>query len=323
MEDHTSEIFILGATGFIGNETVKAALNRGFRVKALARDPEKATALSAAGAVVIKGDAASPAEWIHHAAGSKLLIDLIQPKLPARIGRVAVRRTAELRAANTRTLLASLKHLPAEKRPILLSVSGLDDLAPDSNGNVSDASPVSDRPAGFGHIGIPVRRLVEQSAIPAAFVYLATVYGPGKGFAKSLFPQLAAGRFRLPGDGGNRMPLVHVEDAARALVHIAALPVERLAGRSFVVADGRNVSMRAFLGAAAKLLGAPAPRTVPRWLARLALGSALYHTLTRDIGAVSTELLSSGFEFRYRSHEQGLPPTLHQLGLLEAAHDTN
>ena len=318
MENRTLEIFILGATGFVGRETVKAALNRGFRVKALVRDREKASALAAAGAVLIQGDAASPAEWIHHTAGSKVLIDLVQPTLPARIGRAAVRRTAGIRAANTRNLLAALKDVPDANHPILISVSGLDDLAPDADGNVSDGSPLANRPAGFGHIGIPVRRLVEQSAVSAGFVYLATVYGPGKGFAKSLFPQLAAGRFRLPGDGSNRMPLVHVEDAARALVHVAALPVDRLTGRSFVVADGGNVSMRAFLGEAAKLLGAPAPRTVPRWLARLALGSALYHTLTRDIGASSSELLSSGFEFRYRSYEEGLPPTLHQLGLLEA-----
>jgi len=147
-----------------------------------------------------------------------------------------------------------------------------------------------------------------------AFAYLGTVYGPGKAFAKTVFPRLAAGRFRMAGRGDNRTPLVHVEDAARALVHLAALGRDRLSGRSFVIADGHQARMKEFLNDAADVLGAPHPSPAPVWLARLFAGTVLCETLMRDIAADPSSLTETGFEFRYPSYREGLPPTLKRLG---------
>ena len=156
--------------------------------------------------------------------------------------------------------------------------------------------------------------MIEKSEVASAFAYLGTVYGPGKTFAKTIFPQLAAGRFRMAGRGGNRTPLVHVQDAARALVHLAALDPGRLSGRSFVIADGHEGSMAEFLGCAADCLGAPRPSSVPLWFARLFTGSVLCETLTRDIIADPGALLETGFTFLYPSYREGLPPTVERLG---------
>ncbi len=250
MSGQKSELFILGANGFIGKEVVKEALRGGFRVKAAVRDCPRARELAAAGAHLIRADASRPAEWILEVAHSEVLIDLVQPQLPERIGLKAIREIAESRVKDMERLLAALETLPPTTRPLLMAVSGLDDLVPDAAGCVHDDSPLRTQPAGFGYIGIPVRRLVQQSGFAWTFAYLGTVYGPGKAFAKRVFPQIAAGR------GDSHMPLVHVEDAARALVYLATLPAARLAGRSFVIADGSNVTMAKFAGFAAELLGA-------------------------------------------------------------------
>jgi nucleoside-diphosphate-sugar epimerase len=314
MSGQRARLFILGANGFVGREVVKEARRRGIPVKVLVRDCAQAGDLAAAGAQLVRGDAASPTEWIREVAQSDVLIDLVQPRLPDRIGRNAIRRIAETRIAHTQKLLASLATIPPAERPLLLAVSGLDDLAPDAAGEVHDDSPLRTQPTGFGHIGIPVRHVIEQAEFAWAYAYLGTVYGPGKAFARRVFPQISAGRFRMAGKGGNRMPMVHVEDAARALVHLATLPPDSLAGRSFVVADGSGATMAQFAGRAAELLGAPPPRTFPVWLARLALGAVLFETLTRDIGAHPSSLVSRGFTFRYPSYIEGLPPALSQLG---------
>jgi 2-alkyl-3-oxoalkanoate reductase len=319
MQESRPGLFIMGATGFVGKQVVQEALARGFRVKALVRNAATATELADGGATLIPGDAGSPEAWIGEAAKSRVLIDLVQPELPARIGLRAIRKVAAVRLANMRKLLAALQEIPSPERPLLLSVSGLDDLLPDAAGRVGDDSPLRDQPVGFGHIGIPVRRLIEQSGIAAAFIYLGTVYGPGKTFAAKIFPQVAAGNLRIPGSGNNRMPLVHVQDAARALAHAAALPIQQVSGFAFVVADGSGVTMRGFLGSAAELLGAPAPRTSPLWMARAVLGSILCETLTRDIGVDPARLVRSGFTFRYPSPAEGLPPTLQRLGLQRPA----
>lgn len=312
MEPYT--LFVLGATGFIGKEVVKEAVARGFRVKALARSPEKAGDLAAVGARIVSGGAQNPSEWVHEAAGCAVMIDLVQPALPARIGLRTITRVSGERQAITRRLLAALLTIPREARPLLLSVSGLDDLAPDEHGRVHAGSPLRTQFTGFAHIGIPVRRLIEESGAAHAFAYLGTVYGPGKAFAKTVFPRLATGRFRMAGRGDNRTPLVHVEDAARALVHIASLGRDRLSGRSFVIADGHLARMKEFVNFAADRLGAPHPSSAPVWLARLFAGTVLCETLMRDIAADPSSIAETGFEFRYPSYCEGLPPTLERLG---------
>ena len=314
MQKGKPEVFVLGATGFVGREVVKEAVARSYRVKALVRSVEKAAALTAMGAIPVAGDAENPAAWVREAAGCAVLIDLIQPELPGRIGRNAIQQVASQRQAITRRLLAGLLTVPSPVRPLLMSVSGLDDLTPDTQGRVHAGSALRTQFTGFAHVGVPVRRLIEESGVASVFAYLGTVYGPGKTFAKTIFPQLAAGRFRMAGRGANRTPLVHVQDAARALVHLAALDAGRLAGRSFVIADGHEVSMAEFLSYAAECLGARRPSSVPLWFARLFTGRVLSETLARDILADPAALTETGFLFLYPSYREGLPPTVAALG---------
>lgn len=314
MQLRQRKLFVLGGSGFIGKPVVREAIRRGFLVKILVRDPAKVEDLASIGAAIVQGNANYPSGWVAAAADCDVLIDLVQPELPNRIGLAEIQKIAHERCDMTGQLLAAMKSIPVAERPLLLSVSGIDDLNPDASGQVDSGSALRTNPVGFGRIGIPVRRLIEQSELPSAFVYLGTVYGPGKAFAKTVLPRLAAGKFRMAGSGTNRMPIVHVEDAARALVHLAGLPRASLAGRSFVVCDGTNSTMAEFVGHAAELMGAPRPLAAPLWLARMFVGSVLCETLTRDIRVDPSALFDTGFEFRYPSYRQGLPPTLKDLG---------
>lgn len=308
-------VFILGGTGFVGAETVREAVQQGVSVTALARSEEAAERLRALGAVAVRGDAADPAGWIDAARGADVLVDLVQPELPRRIGRREIERVAQARRATTRALLAALAGLPEAGRPLLVSVSGTDDLAPDAEGRIAEDAPLRVAPVGFGHVGVPVRRAIEASGLAATFVHLGTVYGPGKSFADTVFPRLARGRLRLPGDGRNQLPLVHVRDAARALVHLAGLGRARLTGRTWVVVDeAGGASLAAFFDTAAERMGVPAPGRVPGWIARPLLGAILLETMTRDLQARPAALLASGFQFTYPTVDEGLPATLAALG---------
>jgi NAD dependent epimerase/dehydratase family enzyme len=307
-------LFLLGATGFVGKEVVKQAIENGLLVTILARSAERAAALADAGARVVIGDAERPESWIHESAGCDVMIDLLQPEIPNRVGLGAIRRIAATRRSLTERLLTALGTIAEEQRPLFVSVSGLDDLTPDAGGNVDDNSPLQTEFSGFAHIGVPVRRAVEASGVARAFAYLATVYGPGKTFATKVFPQLAEGRLRLPGKGSNRMGVVHVDDAARALVHIAMLERTRTLGRSFVIAEGDAPTLAEFMGHAAELLHGPKPKTAPAILARLFAGQAVFETMTRDIAAHPKALIETGFEFRYPTYRDGLLPSIKALG---------
>ncbi len=308
-------LFILGGTGFIGHETVIQAVQAGWQVKALARSEEGANKLRQVGAHPVIGDISQPTGWIAEVRGSTALIDLTQPKFPRRLSRSAIQSLSAERQNMTRTTLEALQRLPTQEQPIFFSVSGADDLQPDAQSTISERSPLRTRPRGFAHIGIPVRRLVEASGVETTYIYFGNlVYGPGKVFADQYINGLKRGSARIIGKGTNRLPLLHVTDAARALVHLAGLPRTELAGRTYIAMDGADTTQRELLVDTAAFVGVKRPGAVPAWLAALVAGSIAVETITLDAHADPSALLAAGFRFRYPSHREGVPAALAALG---------
>jgi nucleoside-diphosphate-sugar epimerase len=290
------DVFVLGASGFVGSAVVDAALRAGLKVGAWARSEAQAAALRQRG-VAVTAPPSIPA--------AKVVIDLIQPKLPARLSEGALAKAARYRVATTRGVLQALP-----PGAMLFSVSGTDDF---EAGPVSHRSRFTRRPKGFARIGLAVRAEVLASNRPFASIHLGTVYGPGKAFAATLFPKLAKGRLPVVGGGGNRLPLIHVEDAARALVHLATLGTEEVTAHPWIVTDGTGTTQRDLLELGAKLLGAPRPRSVPRWLASVVAGSVGAASFSRDVPTDPSALVATGFTFRFPSIATGLPASLARL----------
>lgn len=310
-------LFLLGGTGFIGQEVIADAVGRGFEVRALGRSEAARARLAELGALPVPGDADDPNSWRDALRGADVLIDLLQPKLPKRISGGAIERISRERQGFTAGVLEAIKQLPDPERPLLFFVSGADDLEPDANGRIDHSSPPRADPAGFARIGVPVRRLIEASGVDAVYVYFGNlVYGPGKVFEDVMVNGLRKGRARVLGNGSNKLPLVHVTDAALALVHLAGLPREQLTGKTFLATDGSDTTQRELLDLTAELMGKKPPGSVPAWLAALVAGRAGIDTLTLDAQDDPAALLATGFGFRYPSAREGVPATLEQLGVL-------
>jgi nucleoside-diphosphate-sugar epimerase len=321
-------LFITGATGFIGHETVVEGVKAGWQVKGLVHTEKHAEALRKLGATPVLGDAHQPQSWIAEARGATALIDLVQPKFPRRLSRKATKAISAERQAMTRALLEALRSLPGDQRPLFISASGADDLQPDAQQTINHDSVLRSRPRGFASIGIPVRRLIEASGLDATYVYFGDlVYGPGKVFAEQFVEGLRQGTARIVGNGQNRLPLTHVTDAARALVHLAGLAqanrkVEGMAalaetdvvGRTFIAADGSDATQRMLLEATAETMGVKRPRSAPVWLAGLVAGAISAETMTLDVHADNSALRQTGFDFTYPSYREGVPATLEALG---------
>jgi nucleoside-diphosphate-sugar epimerase len=312
-------LFILGGTGFIGHETLIQALKAGWQVKALVRSEEGAHKMQQMGAQPVMGDIYQPQTWIAETQGASALIDLTQPKLPKRISRSAMKSISAQRQAMTRSVLDALKSLPAQERPVFFSISGADDLQPDANGVISHRSRVSTELHGFAHIGVPVRELVEASGLDATYVYFGNlVYGPGKIFADVYVNGLKNGSIRVIGKGTNRLPLVHVTDAARAIVHLAGLPRQAIVGHVFIAMDGAGTTQRELINDTAMYMGIKKPGTAPAWVAALLFGPISVETITFDAQADNSSLRETGFDFLYPSCREGVPATLAELGYAPA-----
>ena len=312
-------LFILGGTGFVGHETIIQALNAEWQVKTLTRSEEGAKQMRQMGAQPVMGDIYHSQAWIAETRGATALIDLTQAKLPRRITRSAMKSLSAQRQAMTRSLLDAFKRVSAQERPIFFSISSADDLEPDAHGVLSQDSRPSTKPHGFGYIGVPVRKLVEASGLDTTYIYLGSlVYGPGKLFADIFVTGLKKGSAHVVGKGTNRPSLVHVTDAARAIVHLAGLPRNALVDHQFIVMDGAGTSQRELLNETAMYMGVKKPPTIPAWLAALIVGPIAVETILLDARVDNSPLRETGFHFLYPSSREGVPATLAALGYVPA-----
>ena len=312
------KLFVLGGTGFIGQEVVVQAVAAGHTVHALARSGASAAALGALGAQVVRGEADHPDQWAEQLRGADVLIDLVQPPLPKRLGSRAIARIVARREAFATALGAQLAAIPDAERPVWFAISGADDLEPDASGTISHDSPLRSPLRGFSRIGVPARRAAERAGVEMTFVYFGgMVYGPGKGFVEYVVDALRKRRARVVGSGENRLPVVHVTDAAGALVHLAGLPREQLAGRTFLAMDGSDVTQRQLFDETAALMGRKSPGSAPAGLVALIAGKPAAELMTFDAHADISALLATGFSLRYPTISEGVRQTLADLGELK------
>lgn len=297
-------VAVLGATGFIGTATVRTLVDAGHEVLAFTRRSSERDRLTRLGAqpVMIYG----ALRWMDRLVEADVVVDVTQTSLPERLTTTAARSIAGQRVDFTSTVISALRRRSAAKRPLLVTVSGTDDLQPDPAGVLHATSPLRDTPRGFGHIGIPVRRQIESGRVDAAFVYLGNVVlGPGKAFRDRLVPGVASGAVKVIGRGDNLLPVTHVDDAAGALAHLAGLPREAVAGQAFL-ASPASLTQRALLDAIASAIGARRPGRVPGWVAALAVGRPQAEVMTLDADVDPTSMTRVGYRYLHRDPVQAV-----------------
>ncbi len=193
-------IFLTGATGYIGGAIAEALLARGHRVTGLVRSDDAASKLSAKGVVPHRGDLASPASLADVTRSSDGVIHAGTTS-DGRLDREAVR--------------AMLEALGGSGKPFVYT-SGVWVLG-DTGGAVADESAPL-KPAALVAWRPGVEAMVLESArhgVRSVVIRPAIVYGRARGipadFVKSARETGAA---RLVGSGENHWPTVHVEDLA-------------------------------------------------------------------------------------------------------------
>jgi nucleoside-diphosphate-sugar epimerase len=302
-------VFVAGAGGAIGRRLVPQLVAAGHEVVATTQSREKVAALCALGArgVVMHGlDAGSVGEAVARAEPEGVVHQMTA--LPAnpdlRRFDTEFARTNELRTRGTDHLLAAAGAVGV-RRFVAQSFTGWPNER--SGGPVkSEDDPLEPDPPGqresLQAIRYLERAVLEAAPIEGVVLRYGTFYGPGTGFAE-VFPDLIRKR-KLPvvGGGGGVWSFVHVDDAAAATV--AAL--ERGAPGIYNVVDDDPAPVADWLPYLAAELGAPPPRRVPAWLARLAIGPVGVALMTRIRGGTNEKAKRElGWEPRLKSWRDG------------------
>lgn len=224
-------VFITGATGFIGSAVARALLAKEHRLTALVRPQTDASWLESAGAAVVRGELSDIRD-------QAAVIEAHEVRIHTAIA-------GENTSAADRAVIDALASPVANGA--FLYTSGVWALG--NTGTADEDTPVN--PLPISRWRPPHERLVLDGAgdaFAAAVIRPGCVYGRGQSLLRPWFASVDEGRpIRIVGDGKNRWSMIHIDDLADCYVRI----VEQRASGVFHATDDSDATLNAMAEAVA------------------------------------------------------------------------
>lgn len=309
-------VFVAGATGVIGRPLVDQLLEAGHEVTAMTRSPARADILSSRGADGVVCDIydAKRVETVMARAEPDVVVHQLTSLPKAIHPRKIEDQLAEndrIRVEGTRNLVRAAPSSGAG-RIVAQSISFV--YAP-VGGFAKREDDVLWLDAPW-----PWRRTVESvvemerlvgsvDQLDGVVLRYGYFYGPGTAFARdgSTAGRVRARRFPVAGSGSGVFSFVHVGDAASATV----LALHEGRPGVYNVVDDEPAPVHEWLPVYAAALGAPPPRRVPGWLARLLAGEYAVYSMTEQRGADSAKAKAElGWMPAFASWREGFSESL-------------
>ena len=308
--DARATAFVTGADGFVGTELIKLLAARGHQVLGLAESVEAAERVRRGGGVPVMGDLLEPGRWQDEAASDWVF------HLPAHpfSGRRVTRRRA---ASITRARVLMDQHL------LDVVASGVTRrivyVADTSCYGERGPRPITEdeppRPSTWGRCFTPALGRLDGyviAGLPIVTAFPGWVYGNALWFRELVIEPVMAGRrvWQL-GKTGPWVSPIHVQDCARALVHLA----ERgAAGGRYFIVNNDPIRMHEFAAAFARLANRPlSVWRLPATATRLVVGPVLADYVRADAVFSNIRLRGIGFRYQYPTLEHGLQQVLGAL----------
>ena len=161
----------------------------------------------------------------------------------------------------------------------------------------AEDDPLDDSPPDKMRPTVDALRHLERAVTGATWaegvvLRYGTFYGPGTnvslGPEGAMVEAIRKRQLPLVGKAGGVWSFIHIEDAAEATVNA----IEGHGRGVFNVVDDEPAPVADWLPVAAKAVGAPAPRRVPRWLGRLFAGETATVMMTEARGASNAKAKS-------------------------------
>jgi len=297
-------IFITGATGAIGQRLLPQLKERGHQLVASVRSAGRLDRLRALGVESVILDLLDPNAV--HLAVCAARADAIIHEATALGGVTDLKHfdrsfalTNQLRTRATDNLIAAAR-ASGVRKVVAQSYTGW----PYGRGGgqiKTEDDPLDPYPVPSMRESLEAIKHLEHAVVGAGGIALR--YGAFYGAPDD--PMLALVRkrmFPIIGDGGGVWSWLHLEDAAAA----AVLAVERGGSGVYNIADDDPAPVREWLPALAAVIGAPPPRRIPRFLARLIAGEAVVSMMTEVRGVSSAKAKRElGWTLRYPTWRRG------------------
>ena len=229
-------VLVTGATGFVGPHVVHALRARELPVRALAREPARASRLAAWGVETVQGDVADPASLARAAAGVEVVVHLVA------IIRGSRADFERVMAQGTRNLVAAARDAGV-RRIVLASALGLEE-------RTKDAVP-------YYAAKWEMEQAVRESGLEYVIFRPSFVFARGGGVLPT-FVRLArlAPVTPIVGPGSQRLQPIWIDDLAEYFARAVAEPV---ADRTFELGGPDAVTWNEFWERLKRTLGVRRP----------------------------------------------------------------
>lgn len=250
-------VLVTGATGLIGRHLVEKLVHAEHRVRAFVRPQTSAPSLDRLGVEVVRGDitdanaveqAVVDCQLVFHLAAAHETTGMLTKK--------------DVLAANVRGTenVARAAMRAGVKRLVFTSTScvcgrAVRDPKVDENTKTRPDSPYCASKLQGEQV---LLSLYKKNALPVVIARLSAVWGPGTTGWLGLFRSIAAGNFRLFGDGSNYHQYADVADIVEALLLCGSVP--GIEGRTYLLSGPEPVQLRDLVKMIGEETGAPALR---------------------------------------------------------------
>jgi nucleoside-diphosphate-sugar epimerase len=255
-------VLVTGATGYIGSHLVRQLLREGAQVRALVRNPVKASALEKLGAEIHTADFSRPVSLpdvvngcrvVFHAAGA---VNEFRPY-------------SYYRAVNVEGTRALAKAAAEARVERFIHTSSVVVYGAHAGKDVNESSPY--RKSGFPYADTKlegekvVRRMVEERGLPAVIVQPSEVYGPeDPSWIIRPLGMINKGKMVLVSRGSGLIQPIYIDDVVRGILRAAG---KGIIGQSYIICGSEAVTLREFFDYHRRILGKAQLPSVPAWLA--------------------------------------------------------
>lgn len=261
-------MFVTGATGMVGSQIARRAVEQGYRVRAMVRPDSDRRLLDGLDVEWVEGDLSSPESVAGEVANSDIVVHSA-----AHIGDWGP--AEKYRAINVVALEQLLSEVERQrprrvKRWIQISSLGVYP-GRDHYGTDETVAPDVGGLDGYtktkAEAELLLRRHIDEYQLPAVILRPGFIYGRGERHSlPRLIELFGAGKIKFIGDGKKLLNNTYVGNLVDAV--FLAIDNDDALGETFNIRDERLVTREEYLMAVAEYLGKPRPPSVPLWLAR-------------------------------------------------------
>jgi uncharacterized protein len=311
-----NRVFVMGGTGFIGTETVKALVARGDHVYGLARSAATEQKLRDLGATPIAGDVLQPDQWLSNLPQIDYAINVLgffNDAMPSRLS-VSFAAKKHQRYTHWAELLVQLARLKNLKAAV--HVTGTTIYQERGVEWVTEQTPNRYELYGFNRIAWSATRLMVDSIAAGLPIVVAVapnvVYGavPRSSFEQIFVEPLRRNMMGITGSGQNYIPTGHVEDVGRAVAHLTDA---KHAGEFFLIAGDDAVTQKEFLYAIARGIGKKRVVSLPKPLVSILGGKAAAEFMSSSQRVDNSKLKKSGFALNHPRFMDEIDSVMEQI----------